>query len=192
MFLVYSTLADGRTFFTYINGREARLTKHWAATNESLPLSLSFQGLPTMSYNLTGRPQFTSVKWTTSKVILTKFKSDTYVHLGADQGGNLYADPRWVRSIQVILQDNPLYTASGFNNTYTPVLSLDRISDRPTTFRWTPGTLIQILPVAPYPNPPIAGPAPVINLTDDKDDGAQPGPPPKRQRLSRSRRNTAS
>ena len=191
MFLVHATIADGRTFFAYINGLEARLTKNWISVDESLPLSLTFQGLPTMSYNLTGRPLYTGAKWTTSKVILTKFRSDTYVRLGANQGGNLHTPPTWIRSVQIILQDNPTYTAAGFNATYTPVLTVDRIRQRPTAFRWAPGTLIQILPVAPYPNPPIVTPA-VINLADDKDDHNEEAPEPKRLRLSRSRRNTAS
>ena len=184
MFLVQSTIADGRSFFTFINGMEARLTRTWVSIPDSHPNSLQFQGCPTMSYHYTPGTNYTAVKWTTSKVMLTKLRSDTYVHLGNNNGGNLYTEPVWIRSVQVILQDNPIYSASGFDGNFRPIISLDHIKPRPTVFRWTPGMLIQILPVAPVIPPP--QPA-TKALTHDRDDSDNQGANPKRHR-----RNTAA
>ena len=196
MFLVQSQTADGRLFYAYITGHEARLAKNWASVPASQPHSLSFQGLPTMSFARdTGN--FTRARWTTSKVMLTKFRSDTYVNLGKQQGGNLYTEPQWVRSVQLILQDNPQYQATSFDDNYCPVLQLDVIRPRPTAFRWTPGTLIQLTPIEDYPNPPVADHAlDVIDLEKDdrRKDRDDDNPPAKRPRHgnARARRNTAA
>lgn len=182
MFLVKSETSDGRMFFTFITGAEARLAKRWVSIPDSLPNALSFQGLATMSFILEQNANYTMAKWTTSKVLLTKIKTDTYVHLGQNNAANLQADQVWVRSVQVILQDNPLYTANGFNAQFNPILSLDRIKPRPAAFRWTPGTLIQLLPIQPYPDQNKA----IINLADDDD---QDKPDPKRPKLDRPNKN---
>ena len=196
MFLVQSKTSDGRLFYSYITGHEARLAKNWVSVQASLPHALSFQGLPTMSFSADAG-NFTRARWTTAKVLLTKVKTDTHVDLGDGQAGNLYTQAQWVRSVQVILQDNPQYTASGFDAEYRPNLDLELIRPRPTVFKWTPGTLIQLLPIVGYNHPPVADhPLAVINLTEDKDDEdrgeGQGGPTPKKARMERTRRNTAA
>ena len=194
MFLVQSQTADGRLFYAYITGHEARLAKRWCSVIDSLPNSLTFQGLPTMSFDRdTGN--YTRARWTTSKVMLTKLRSDTYVKLADQQGGNLFTEPRWVRSVQLILQDNPQYQATSFTAEYCPVLLLDTIRPRPTNFKWTPGTLIQLTQIEDYPNPPVPDqPLEVVDLSKDpkRDRDDSDNPPPKRSKLSRSRRNTAA
>ena len=185
MFLVQSTTPDSRTFLTYINGYQARLAKTWSSVPNSTPDSLNFQGLPTMSYIYRPGTNYTSVQWTTSQVLLTKVKHDTYVHLGPKQGGNLYTDPTWVRSVQVVLQDNPIYAASGFDWSSRPIISLDHIKPRPAVFRWTTGTLIEIIPTIPIgpPQPTITIASPTtINKRDDNDNN--PDPAPKKPRRS--------
>ncbi len=62
MFLVQSIIADGRTFFTFINGHKARLTKTWVSTPDAAPNSLTFQGCPTMSYIYRPGTNYTSVQ----------------------------------------------------------------------------------------------------------------------------------
>ena len=170
MFLVQSTTPDSRSFFTYINGHQARLTKTWSSIPDSTPNTLTFQGLPTMSYIYRPGTNYTEVQWTTSQVLLTKVKHDTYVHLGPTQAGNLYTEPSWVRSVQVVLQDNPIYAASGFDWSSKPIISLDHIKPRPAIFRWTTGTLIEVIPTIPIcpPMPTITSPV-TLSKRDDND-----------------------
>ena len=180
MFLVQSTTPDSRTFFTYINGHQARLAKTWSDVPDSTPDSLNFHGLPTMSYTYRPGTNYTSVQWTTSQVLLTKVKHDTYVHLGPTQAGILYTDQSWVRSVQVVLQDNPIYAASGFDWTSKPIISLDHIKPRPAIFRWTTGTLIEIIPTIPI-IPPTTFTKP-ITLSKRDDNDYNQGPSNKKPR----------
>ena len=64
MFLVQSKTSDGRLFYSYITGHEARLAKNWVSIPASLPHALSFQGLPTMSFS-SDAGNFTRARWTT-------------------------------------------------------------------------------------------------------------------------------
>ena len=66
MFLVQTTLPDGRDFYAFLTGYEARLTKNWISVPNSIPNHLSFQGVPTMSFNTATQPNFIMAKWTTA------------------------------------------------------------------------------------------------------------------------------
>ena len=184
MFLVQSQVADGRVFYAYITGHEARLTKRWVSITDSAPNYLVFQGLPTMSFDPPNAINFTAAKWTTSKVQLTKQLSNNYVQLDASTSG-VFADAQWVRTVLITLQDNPTYTCDGFDAQFRPTLHLANLRNRPTAYRWTTGTLVQLMPVQPYPE--LTPAAAIINISsdnskdDEEDDSSMPGPPgPKR------------
>ena len=135
-------------------GHEARLAKNWVSIHASLPHALSFQGLPMMSFASETGNYTRATRQTTTKVLLTKVKTDTHVDLGQGQAGNLYTEAQWVRSVKAIFQDNPQCTASGFDAAFRTTLDLELIRPRPTVFKWTPDMLMQLLPVVGYPHPP--------------------------------------
>ena len=176
MFLVQSQVADGRVFYAYITGHEARLTRRWVSIPDSVPNYLVFQGLPTMSFDPPTAINFTAAKWTTSKVQLTKQLSNNYIQLDASTSG-VFAEAQWVRTVLITLQDNPTYTCDGFDAQHRPTLHLAYLRNRQTAYRWTTATLIQLMPVEPYPDPAPA----IVNISsdsrEDEDDSSMPGPP---------------
>ena len=196
MFLVQAQIDDGRLFYAYITGHEARLVKNWISLPGSLPNNLCLQGLPTMSFCLRQGLNYCAAKWTTSTVKLFKEQATTHIQLPNGNKGTVFADPQLIRTVLVTVQDNPLYSCDGFDANYRPNIAVQTIRNRDTVFRWVPGTIIQLLPVEGYPTGPTG--MPIIDLTGAdkggkrKDDDQDPGNKPKRQRLGRPRRNTAA
>ena len=195
MFLVQSQISDGRVFYAYVTGHEARLLKNWLSVPGSIPNYLAFNNLPTMSFIPPMNCNYANAKWTTSKVQVTKHLANTHV-VRQGQADQVLADPQWVRTVLITLQDNPTYTCSGFDMTFKPTLVLDRLRNRATNYRWTNATVVQLMPVQGYPNPPQVTHQ-VINFNNlprnNNEDEDKPKPDPKRPCLQdiTSRRNVA-
>ena len=61
------------------------------------------------------------------------------------KSATILADLQWVRTVLITLQDNPTYLCPGFDAEFRPALVLDKLRDRPTNFRWTNATIVQLL-----------------------------------------------
>ena len=186
MFLVQTTLPDGRDFYAFLTGYEARLTKNWISVPNSIPYNLSFQGIPTASFNTATQPNFIQAKWTTSKVVMNKALTDTFIQLPNGKPGQVQMQPQWVRSVLMTVQDNPFYTNTGFDHAYRPILVVDNIRAQPTAYRTNRATLIQMMPIQADIPPTLNASLAVINISDDsmddsKDDSS-PGCAAKRPR----------
>ena len=181
MFLVQTTLPDGRDFYAFLTGYEARLTKNWISVPNSIPNHLSFQGIPTMSFNTATQPNFIMAKWTTAKVVMNKALTDTFIQLPNGKPGQVQMQPQWVRSVFITVQDNPFYTNTGFDHSYRPIIVVDNIRAQATAYRTNRATLIQLMPIQTDIPPTLNEWLAVIHISDDsldesKDDSKNGSP----------------
>ena len=176
MFLIHTSIPDGRDFYGYITGNDAKLVKTWLNVPNSIPNQLEFQGVPVMSFNTSMAPNYLQAKWTTAKVSLSKTLTDTYIRLPNGRPGQVHMRPQWVRAIIMTVQDNPFYTNTGFDPYYRPILIADQIRDRPTAYRANRATLIQLMPIQIDHPTTVNESLAIINISEDSfDDSKEDG-----------------
>ena len=102
-----------------------------------------------MSFNTATQPNYIMAKWTTSKVVLSKALTDTFIQLPNGKAGQVQMQPQWVRSVMITVQDNPFYTNTGFDHAYRPIMVVDNIRAQNTAYR-TNREKANTLPLPPF------------------------------------------